>query len=137
MPSVLTLDRVERCLQQAKAKASELGVKAAIVVVDEAGHVAGALRMDDALWITPDIARAKAVTASAFRATTAELEERWKQRPLFASSVIGLAPGRFLVGKGGVPISSNGKIIGAVGVSGGIPPELDNQIAEAAVTDSE
>jgi len=137
MPGVLTVERVELCLRQAKAKALELGVNAAIVVVDEAGHLAGALRMDDALWITPEIARAKAVTASAFRATTAELEERWKQRPLFASSIVGLGPGRFVVGKGGVPISSKGKVIGAVGISGGIPPELDNQIAEAAVKYSE
>ena len=133
MTVALTLERVERCLQLGKAKALELGVEATIVVVDEAGHLAGALRMDNALWITPEIAQAKAVTASAFRATTAELEERWKGRPSFATSIIGLGPGRFLVGKGAVPIREDGKVIGAVGVSGGIPADLDHQIAEAAV----
>src|SRR5437763_3229873 len=111
MSSELTLERIEQCLQQGKAKALDLGVEAAIVVVDEAGHLAGALRMDNALWVTPEIASAKAVTASAFRATTAELEERWKQRPLFASSIVGLGPGRFLVGKGAVPIFSQGTVI--------------------------
>lgn len=129
----LTLDRVERCLHQGKAKAAELGVEAAIVVVDAAGHLAGALRMDNALWVTPEIAFAKAVTATAFRASTAELEERWKARPLFATSVIGLGSGRFLVGKGAMPILEEGKVIGAVGVSGGIPADLDHQIAQAAV----
>lgn len=133
MSGELTLERVERCLQQGKAKAKELGVNAAIVVVDAAGHLAGALRMDNALWVTPEIAQAKAVTAAAFRATTAELEERWKARPLFATSVVGLGPGRFLVGKGAVPIIEDGQVIGAVGVSGGIPADLDHQIAEAAV----
>ena len=128
----LTLERVEQCLQQGKLKAKELGVEAAIVVVDEAGRLAGALRMDNALWVTPEIAQAKAITSSAFRATTAELEERWKARPLFAASVLGLGPGRFLVGKGGVPIVVDGQLIGAVGVSGGIPADLDHQIAEAA-----
>ena len=136
MAVVLTLNRREQCLQQGKAKALELGVEAAIVVVDEAGHLSGALRMDNALWVTPEIAQAKAVTASAFRATTAELEERWKGRPLFASSIIGLGPGRFLIGKGAVPIVVNSRVIGAVGVSGGIPADLDHQIAEAAVVDS-
>ncbi len=135
MAEELTLERVEKCLQRGKAKARELGVEAAIVVVDSAGHLAGALRMDNALWITPEIAQAKAFTASAFRATTAELEERWKARPLFASSVIGLGPGRFLVGKGAFPIIQNGRVIGAVGVSGGIPADLDHQIAQAAVED--
>ncbi len=132
MSEQLTLERVEQCLQRGKAKAKELGVEAAIVVVDSAGHLAGALRMDDALWVTPEIAHAKAVTATAFRSTTAELEERWKARPLFATSIIGLGPGRFLVGKGAVPIIEGGKVIGAVGVSGGIPADLDHQIAEAA-----
>jgi uncharacterized protein GlcG (DUF336 family) len=133
MAADLTLDRIERCLRQGKAKAAELGVEAAIVVVDSAGHLAGALRMDNALWVTPEIAFAKAVTATAFRASTAELEERWKARPLFATSVIGLGPGRFLVGKGAVTIVEDGNVIGAVGVSGGIPADLDHQIAQAAV----
>ena len=133
MSSELTLERIEQCLQQGKAKALDLGVEAAIVVVDSAGHLAGALRMDNALWITPEIAQAKAVTASAFRAPTAELEERWKGRPLFATSIVGLGPGRFLVGKGAVPIVENGKVIGAAGASGGIPADLDHEIAVAAV----
>jgi uncharacterized protein GlcG (DUF336 family) len=133
MADELTLERIERCLRQGKERAIELGVEAAIVVVDAAGHLAGALRMDNALWVTPEIAQAKAVTASAFRASTAELEERWKARPLFATSIIGLGPGRFLVGKGALPIIENGKVVGAVGASGGIPADLDHQSVEAAV----
>lgn len=132
MSTELTLERIEQCLQKGKAMAIELGVEAAIVVVDGAGHLAGALRMDNALWITPEIAQSKAVTATAFRAATAELEERWKTRPLFATSIVGLGPGRFLVGKGAVPIIKDGKVIGAVGVSGGIPADLDHKIALAA-----
>ncbi len=133
MAGEITLERIEQCLHKGKQKALELGVEASIVVVDSAGHLAGALRMDNALWVTPEIAQAKAVTSAAFRASTAELEERWKGRPLFATSIIGLGPGRFLVGKGAVPIVEGGRVIGAVGVSGGIPADLDHQIAQAAV----
>ena len=133
MPPQLTLDRVEQCLQQGKAEAQRLGVEAAIVVVDAAGHLLGALRFVDALWVTPQIAQAKATTAVAFRASTAELEDRWQERPMFANSVINLRPGTFVVGKGAVPIVIEDTVVGAVGVSGGIPADLDHTIATAAV----
>lgn len=133
MAPTLTLERVERCLQQGKAEARRLSVEAAIVVVDVAGHLLGALRFPDALWVTPQIAQAKANTAVAFRASTAELEERWRERPMFANSVMNLSPGTFVVGKGAVPILIDGTVVGAVGVSGGIPADLDHAIAEAAV----
>ena len=133
MTTGLTLDRVEQCLQQGKVEAQRLGVEAAIVVVDAAGHLMGALRFAEALWITPQIAQAKANTAVAFRASTAELEARWQERPMFSNSVINLEPGKFVVGKGAVPIVIDGTVVGAVGVSGGIPADLDHQIAEAAV----
>ena len=129
----LTLDRVEQCLQQGKTEAQRLGVEAAIVVVDAAGHLMGALRFANALWVTPQIAQAKANTAVAFRASTAELEERWQTRPMFANSVVNLSCGQFVVGTGAVPIVIDGLVVGAVGVSGGIPADLDHAIAEAAV----
>jgi uncharacterized protein GlcG (DUF336 family) len=132
MPPILTLERVEQCLQQGKAEAQRLGVQAAIVVVDAAGHLMGALRFADALWITPQIAQAKATTAVAFRASTAELEARWQERPMFANSVVNLSPGTFVVGKGAIPLVLDGTVVGAVGVSGGIPADLDHAIAEAA-----
>jgi uncharacterized protein GlcG (DUF336 family) len=53
MAAALTLERVEQCLQQAKAKAQRLRVQAAIVVVDAVGRRMGALRFADALWVTP------------------------------------------------------------------------------------
>ena len=133
MPPQLTLDRVEQCLQQGKAEAQRLGVEAAIIVVDAAGHLLGALRFAEALWVTPQIAQAKATTAVAFRASTAELEDRWQERPMFATSVINLSPGTFVVGKGAVPILIEDTVVGAVGVSGGIPADLDHAIATAAV----
>src|SRR2546421_4948906 len=128
----LTLVRVEQCLQQGKAEAERLGVQAAIVVVDAAGHLMGALRFEDALWVTPEIARAKANTAVAFRASTAALEERWRERPLFATSVVNLGPGQFVVGKGAGPIVIDATGVGAGGGSGGIPAGLDYTLAEAA-----
>jgi uncharacterized protein GlcG (DUF336 family) len=48
-------------------------VQAAIGVVDATGHLVGALRFEEALWVTPEMARAKANTAVAFCISTAEL----------------------------------------------------------------
>lgn len=52
---------------------------------------------------------------------------------MFANSVVNLEPGKFVVGKGAIPIRLDGAVVGAVGVSGGIPADLDHAIAEAAV----
>ena len=82
-------------------------------------------------WGPPEIAHAKANTAVAFRASTG-LEERWRERPV-ATSVVNLGPGQFVIGKGTVLIVIDGTVVGAVGVSGGIPADLDHTIAEAAV----
>jgi glc operon protein GlcG len=101
--------------------------------VDEAGHLVACDRMDAALWITPEIARAKANAAAAFRASTLELEERFnKGRLLFASNVATLGDVRLVFGKGGVPIVEDGRIVGAVGVSGAVPADNDHLIADAA-----
>jgi hypothetical protein len=67
------------------------------------------------------------------RTSTAELEECWRERPLFASSVVNLGPGQFVIGKGAVLIVIDGTVVGAVGVSGGIHAAHDHTIAEAAV----
>jgi len=102
-------------------------------VVDEAGHLVACARMDGALWVTPEIARAKANAAAAFRATTQDLEERFsKGRQLFADNVATLGDYRFVFGRGAVPLVEQGQIVGAVGVSGAVPAEHDHTIADEA-----
>jgi uncharacterized protein GlcG (DUF336 family) len=89
--------------------------------------------MDGALWVTPEVARAKANAAAGFRASTKDLEERWTgPRQLFASNVAGLDAYQFVFGRGAVPLVSDGRIVGAVGVSGAVPPDNDHAIADAA-----
>src|SRR5262249_7167294 len=120
------------CVERGVAKAHELGFKVAIAVVDDAGHLVLCERMDGALWVTPEIARAKANAAAAFHASTLDLEERFSKRLLFADNVATLGDYRFVFGKGGVPIVEDGHIAGAVGVSGAVPAENDHAVAEAA-----
>jgi glc operon protein GlcG len=128
----VTLARAKECLARGQAKAQELGFQVAIAVVDEAGHLVACERMDGALWVTPEIARAKANAAAAFRASTHDLEDRFTKRMLFADNVASLGDYRFVFGKGGVPLVQDGRIVGAVGVSGAVPADNDHTIANAA-----
>jgi glc operon protein GlcG len=126
------LARAKECLARGQAKAQELGFQVAIAVVDEAGHLVACERMDGALWVTPEIARAKANAAAAFRASTHDLEDRFSKRMLFADNVASLGDYRFVFGRGGVPLVEDGRVVGAVGVSGAVPAENDHTIADAA-----
>jgi uncharacterized protein GlcG (DUF336 family) len=129
----LTLRHALECIDKGAAKARELGFLVAIAVVDEAGHLVACHRMDGALWVTPEIARAKANAAAAFRASTEDLEKRFVgARELFANNVAALPGSQLVFGKGAVPLVADGKIIGAVGVSGAVPADNDHAIADAA-----
>lgn len=128
----LTHERARECVERGFATARKLGFKVAIAVVDEAGHLVTCERMDGALWVTPDIARAKANAAAAFQATTLDLEDRFTKRLLFADNVATLGDYRFVFGKGAVPLLEDGRIVGAVGVSGAVPADNDHTIADTA-----
>jgi uncharacterized protein GlcG (DUF336 family) len=129
----LTLEQALACIQRGVAKAQELGYLVAVAVVDEAGHLVACHRMDGALWVTPEIARAKANAAAGFRASTHDLEARFGgARQLFASNVAGLDSYQFVFGRGAVPVVEAGQIVGAVGVSGAVPPDNDHLIADEA-----
>jgi glc operon protein GlcG len=128
----VTLAQARACIARGVARAEALGFRVAVAVVDDAGHLVACERMDGALWVTPEIARAKANAAVAFHATTLDLEERFTRRPLFAGTVAALGDYQFVFGKGGVPIVADGRIVGAVGVSGAVPAEHDHAIADEA-----
>ena len=82
----LTLKHARECVERGIAKAHALGFNVAIAVVDGGGHLVICERMDGALWVTPEIARAKANAAAGFQATTLDLEERFTKRMLFADN---------------------------------------------------
>jgi len=130
--SALSLEQARACIARGIARARELGFEVAIAVVDDGGHLIACDRMDGALWVTPEIARAKANAAAGFRASTLDLEERFTRRMLFADNVATLGEYAFVFGKGGVPVVAAGRVTGAVGVSGAVPADSDHVIADAA-----
>jgi uncharacterized protein GlcG (DUF336 family) len=129
----IELARAVACIERGCARARELGFAVAVAVVDAGGHLVACHRMDGALWVTPEIARAKANAAAAFRGSTADLEARFGgARQLFASNVAALTSYQFVFGRGAVPLVDGGEVVGAVGVSGAVPADSDHLIADAA-----
>ena len=113
----------------ARAKAAELGVPMNIAVVDGGNNLVAFARMDDAWLGSIDIAQNKAYTARAFDMPTGDLA------PLVqpGASLYGIEAsnqGRLIVFAGGIPLVSGGRVVGAVGVSGG-SVEQDQAVAEA------
>lgn len=130
---MLTLEEARAAIERGVAKAQELGFKVAVAVVDDGGHLVACDRMDGALWITPEIARAKANAAAAFQTSTQDLEARFATaRALFAGNVAALGDYKLVFGRGAVPLVTGDRVVGAVGVSGAVPPDNDHLIADAA-----
>jgi uncharacterized protein GlcG (DUF336 family) len=114
---------IQRGMKQSAAK----GLKMAFAVVEPSGELVAFARMDDVPYASIRLAQQKARTSARLRMSTAQLEERVQAgRPVLLSSDEVLAIG------GGVPIIVNGRVIGALGISGGTAAE-DAAMAGAAL----
>jgi uncharacterized protein GlcG (DUF336 family) len=126
----LTLAMAERAVSAAQARARELGTPITVTVVDDDGRLILCARGDGTGFLTPDTSRGKAVAAAAFRRSTKDMVELARDAPAFWNAVPGLAPGQILPSTGAVPISKDGRVIGAIGCGGGTG-EQDHQCAVA------
>jgi len=114
----LTLEQAEKWIAKARAKATQLGVKVSVCVVDSGGNPVAFARMDGAGVLSPDIARGKAYTAVAFKSHSKEMAERMKDRPAAGLGLTQVSGNRIVLLPGGVLAKNGDEIIGAVGVSG-------------------
>jgi uncharacterized protein GlcG (DUF336 family) len=126
----LTLDMAERAAKAALAKAKALGTVMTASVVDEAGRTVLVMRGDGAGFFSTETSRAKAVAAANFRRPTRELGEMALKGSPFWTSVPAVLRGEVLPSIGAVPISKNGRLIGAIGCGGGTGDQ-DHECAEA------
>lgn len=129
----LDLHDANELIRRAQAKAAELGIRVAVAVVDEGAHLVALARMDGAAPLTPQVAEAKAVGAAMLHRDGASLGELAKDRPGFFSVADRLVRVPIVPGLGSVLIKRDGKVLGAVGVSGG-RPEQDLECAEAGIS---
>ncbi len=116
-PSI-TLTLAQDIVQRAVAQAVEDGGAYVISVVDESGVQKAFVRMDGAPLLSVQIAQDKAYTAAGFGlATDGWFDFIKEDEPLRVGAPNGID--RLVVFGGGYPITSNGVVIGGIGVSGG------------------
>lgn len=103
---------------------AQKGPPASIFVVDNSGAMVAAERMDGAFPASAGIARGKAETAAAFWQSTGNLEDAAD------GGRAALLSSGYVVMQGGIPLKMDGKVVGAIGVSGGTKGQ-DEAVAKA------
>jgi len=126
---MVTLADARRVIAAAEAKAAQIGQPMNIAVVDGGGNLVSHVRMDGA-WIgSIDISINKAFTSRAFDITTKDLAEHSQSGDQFFGIHVSNR-GRIMIFAGGIPLKRDGRVVGAIGVSGG-SGEQDHSVAEA------
>ena len=123
----ITLAAAKKALDAAEAEATKNNWPMVFVVVDSGARLVAFARMDTAPLGSIDIAMGKAITANNLRRPTKALQDLIGQGG--ANLRLLAAPGVTPL-EGGVPIVADGKIIGAIGVSGAMSDQ-DAQCAMA------
>lgn len=119
----ISLAEAEALIDRAVAASTARGFRMAIAIVEPSGELVAFARMDDTQYGSIHVALKKATSAARYRTSTAVMEER-----VAAGRLVSLANEDTLPIAGGVPIVVDGKIVGAIGVSGATAAQ-DQEIA--------
>lgn len=126
---MVTLEDARRVIAAAEKEAAVVKQPMNIAVVDEGGNLVAHVRMDGAWMGSVDISINKAWTARAFDIDTKSLGTESQPGKQF-HGIHASNGGRVMIFAGGIPLKKGGKVVGAVGVSGGTG-EQDQAVAEA------
>ncbi len=127
----VTLNEARTIIAAATKKADELGQPMNIAVVCAGNHLLAFERMHNAWLGSVDIAIKKAWTSRAFDITTEDLGDNSQPTQQFFG-INASNDGKVMIFAGGIPLKRDGKVIGAVGVSGGSGVQ-DHAVALAGV----
>ena len=127
----ISTEAAHKAIAAAEAKAAEIDVPMNIAIVDDGGHLKAFSRMDGSALLSAQIAQDKAYTAVGFGMPTHGWHDFIKDDPPLAD---GAPTGidRLVIFGGGYPITLDGQVVGAIGVSGGHYSE-DQKVAEAGL----
>lgn len=125
----ITLVEARAIIAAATRKAEEIGQPMNIAVVCSGGYLLAFERMHRAWLGSVDIAQKKAWTSRAFDIETGKLGTLSQSGDQFFG-INASNDGKVMIFAGGVPLLRDGKVIGAIGVSGGLG-EQDQAVAEA------
>lgn len=116
----VTHEQAMKAVAGALAEARKIGVPMAVAVVDTAGQLVAFERLDNTQTASIAVAQDKAVSAAMYRRPT----------KVFQDALAGGGAGLRVLSlrnanavEGGIPVTLDGKIVGAIGVSGGAPDQ--------------
>jgi glc operon protein GlcG len=123
----ITLEDAKKAMAAAEAEARKNSWNVAIAILDAGANLILFQKLDDTQLGSVKIAIGKAQTAVNFKRPTKALEDMIAGGRQVFLAVEGITPLQ-----GGLPVMVDGKLIGAVGVSGVLSSQ-DEQVAQAAV----
>ena len=127
--SAIQLNTAKRAVAAAISEAARNGWTMAVAIVDPAGDLVSFEKMDETQTGSVTVSQSKARSAARFKRPTKAFQDALTSTPdgLRILGIEGAVPV-----EGGLPIVLDGKIIGAIGVSGGTSQQ-DGQCAKAGV----
>jgi uncharacterized protein GlcG (DUF336 family) len=123
----LTLEVAKQIAAAAEAEAAKNKWTVVICVVDDGANLIYLQRMDETQIGSVEVAQEKARTAVRFKRPSKALEDAVVGGRMAVLKLPGATPV-----EGGIPLMADGKLIGAIGVSG-VTSQQDGQVAAAGV----
>lgn len=125
----ITLEQARKVMSAAEAEAKKNNLNLSVAIVDTGGHLVLMQRMDGAFFASANVAQDKAWSAAAYRRPGKALQDRLAKggEEIRILRLRGASPI-----EGGDPILADGKVVGAIGVSGG-SGDQDGLVARAGV----
>jgi uncharacterized protein GlcG (DUF336 family) len=124
----IKLDQAKKIADVAMAEATKRNWPMCISIVDTSGELVYFEKMDDCQYASIDISQHKARAAARYRRPTLVFERLMGNSPF--NSYLPTLGDAFIGSRGGNPLVVGGKIIGAIGVSGGTGSQ-DDTISQA------
>ena len=122
----ITLEQAKKVADAAMAEATKRNLKMAIAIVEASGDLVYFHRMDGTQYASIQIAQDKAKSAALFRRSSKDFFDRVAKGDMSPFALRGA-----VVSEGGIPIVVDGKIIGAIGTSGGADEAVSQAGANA------
>jgi glc operon protein GlcG len=127
----LTLEGAKKVITAAVAEAKRVNAPGgSIAVVDEGGNLLAMERLDGSFAASASISIGKARTAALFKKPTIVFEDIIKNGRTSMVTLGGDLP-NFTPLQGGIPLEWEGKMVGAIGVSGAASAQQDEELALA------
>src|SRR3954452_12447895 len=123
----VNLEQATKAVEAAVAEAKKNGLLMAVAVVSNSGYLVHFSKMDQTQFASVQIAIEKAKAAATFRRPTKVFEDRANGGSPSVLSLHGV-----VASEGGIPLMRDGKVIGAIGCSGGTSAQ-DGDACKAGV----